>query len=81
MLLSEPMRSNNAIAGNAVRSPRRAPYAAIYKAFATPDALETWLPPRGMTGSMVAFSFATDGPCIERASKRLRRSAAVHAER
>lgn len=39
----------------------RASASAIYKAFATPDALETWLPPQGMTGSMVAFSFREGG--------------------
>lgn len=30
---------------------------AIYKAFATPDAMQTWLPPQGMTAHIVAFSF------------------------
>lgn len=39
----------------------RAPAAVIYKAFASSDALETWLPPRGMTGTMLAFSFREGG--------------------
>jgi uncharacterized protein YndB with AHSA1/START domain len=39
----------------------RASATVIYKAFATPDAQETWLPPQGMTGNMVAFSFREGG--------------------
>ena len=33
----------------------------IYQAFAKPDAMETWLPPHGMTGSMLAFDFCEGG--------------------
>ena len=29
----------------------------IYEAFATASALESWLPPQGMTGEMLAFDF------------------------
>jgi uncharacterized protein YndB with AHSA1/START domain len=39
----------------------RASASAIYKAFATPYAMETWLPPQGMTGNIVAFSFREGG--------------------
>jgi uncharacterized protein YndB with AHSA1/START domain len=35
----------------------RASASTIYEAFGTPGAMETWLPPQGMTGNMVAFSF------------------------
>jgi len=35
--------------------------AAIYQAFATPGAMETWLPPKGMTGRMLAFAFREGG--------------------
>jgi len=34
---------------------------AIYRAFATPGAMEAWLPPRGMTGTMLAFDFREGG--------------------
>lgn len=33
----------------------------IYRAFATPGAMEAWLPPEGMTGSMLAFDFREGG--------------------
>ncbi|OUC13224.1 MAG: ATPase [Alkalinema sp. CACIAM 70d] len=33
----------------------------IYQAFATPDAMEAWLPPQGMTGKMLAFTFCEGG--------------------
>lgn len=33
----------------------------IYQAFATRNAMETWLPPQGMTGRMVNFSFREGG--------------------
>lgn len=33
----------------------------IYKAFATAQALEKWLPPQGMTAHIVAFSFREGG--------------------
>ena len=33
----------------------------IYRAFATPGAMETWLPPEGMTGRMLAFAFREGG--------------------
>ncbi len=39
----------------------RAPAARIYQAFATRDAMETWLPPRGMTGRMLSFAFREGG--------------------
>lgn len=39
----------------------RASASTIYQAFATPDAMETWLPPRGMTGRMLAFAFREGG--------------------
>lgn len=38
-----------------------APARAIFRAFATPHAMETWLPPTGMTGSMVTFDFREGG--------------------
>ena len=34
---------------------------AIYQAFATPGAMETWLPPEGMTGTMLALDFREGG--------------------
>lgn len=34
---------------------------AIYRAFATPGAMEAWLPPEGMTGRMLAFAFREGG--------------------
>jgi uncharacterized protein YndB with AHSA1/START domain len=34
---------------------------AIYRAFATPAAMEAWLPPEGMTGRMLAFAFREGG--------------------
>ena len=39
----------------------RAPASAIYEAFATADAMKTWLPPQGMTGAMLAFTFREGG--------------------
>ncbi|OGU37976.1 MAG: ATPase [Hydrogenophilales bacterium RIFOXYA1_FULL_63_33] len=33
----------------------------IYQAFATRNAMETWLPPQGMTGRMVNFAFREGG--------------------
>ena len=39
----------------------RASASTIYRAFSTPDAMETWLPPQGMTGSMLAFAFREGG--------------------
>jgi uncharacterized protein YndB with AHSA1/START domain len=33
----------------------------IYQAFATADAMQTWLPPQGMTGTMLAFTFREGG--------------------
>jgi uncharacterized protein YndB with AHSA1/START domain len=33
----------------------------IYQAFATPNAMETWLPPQGMTGRMLNFAFREGG--------------------
>ncbi|MEN9937518.1 MAG: hypothetical protein RLZZ387_4097 [Chloroflexota bacterium] len=35
--------------------------AVIYQTFASPEALETWLPPEGMTGTMLAFRFCEGG--------------------
>src|SRR4029434_520433 len=35
----------------------RASASRIYQAFATPNAMETWLPPQGMTGRMLNFAF------------------------
>jgi len=34
---------------------------AIYRAFATPDAMEAWLPPEGMTGRILTFAFREGG--------------------
>jgi uncharacterized protein YndB with AHSA1/START domain len=39
----------------------QAPAAKIYRAFATADAMKAWLPPQGMTGTMIAFSFYEGG--------------------
>ena len=39
----------------------RAAAATIYRAFATVDAMEMWLPPQGMTARMLAFTFAEGG--------------------
>jgi len=39
----------------------RAPASTIYRAFATPDAMNAWLPPRGMTGSVRGFAFHEGG--------------------
>ena len=39
----------------------RASATVIYHAFATPQALEKWLPPQGMTAAIVAFSFREGG--------------------
>ena len=33
----------------------------IYRAFATADAMKSWLPPQGMTGKMLAFAFREGG--------------------
>jgi uncharacterized protein YndB with AHSA1/START domain len=33
----------------------------VYEAFATPGAMETWLPPEGMTATMLAFDFREGG--------------------
>lgn len=34
---------------------------AVYRAFAEPGALERWIPPNGMTGTMLAFDFRDGG--------------------
>ena len=39
----------------------RASAARIYQAFATRTAMETWLPPQGMTGRMLNFAFREGG--------------------
>lgn len=39
----------------------RASSSTIYNAFASADALATWLPPKGMTGSVLAFDFREGG--------------------
>ena len=39
----------------------RASASAIYQAFATPEAMERWLPPQGMTGHILAFAFREGG--------------------
>lgn len=39
----------------------RAPAPTIFAAFAAREALETWLPPQGMTGSVKSFSFCEGG--------------------
>jgi len=39
----------------------RAPASRIYEAFATADAMKAWLPPKGMTATMLAFAFREGG--------------------
>lgn len=39
----------------------KAPPSAVYEAFATPEALETWLPPKGMTGRVLEHDFREGG--------------------
>lgn len=39
----------------------RAKPSKIYQAFESPSALESWLPPRGMTGNLLSFSFREGG--------------------
>jgi uncharacterized protein YndB with AHSA1/START domain len=39
----------------------RASASTVYQAFATADAMVTWLPPQGMTGAMLAFTFREGG--------------------
>ncbi|MHB8210414.1 MAG: SRPBCC domain-containing protein [Acidithiobacillus sp.] len=39
----------------------RASASRIYQAFATRNAMETWLPPQGMTGRMLNFAFREGG--------------------
>ena len=39
----------------------RAPAPAVYRAFTTAIAMETWLPPADMTGRMLAFDFRAGG--------------------
>lgn len=39
----------------------RAPASRVYRAFATARAMESWLPPEGMTGTMLAFAFREGG--------------------
>jgi len=39
----------------------RASPSTVYRAFATPVAMETWLPPQGMTGRMLAYAFREGG--------------------
>ena len=34
---------------------------AVYRAFASAEALERWLPPRGMTGNVLRFDFREGG--------------------
>lgn len=34
---------------------------AIYRAFATPAAMEAWVPPEGMTGTILTFAFREGG--------------------
>lgn len=38
-----------------------APPAAVFRAFAEPEALERWLPPAGMTGTLLRFDFRSGG--------------------
>ena len=45
---------------SASRHMRAAP-AAIWRAFATPGAMERWIPPEGMSGRMLAFDFREGG--------------------
>jgi len=42
----------------------------IYDAFTKPDAIETWLPPEGMTGHMLTFDFRVGGMYRMRLSYR-----------
>lgn len=39
----------------------RASTSTVYQAFATADAMKAWLPPRGMTATMLAFTFREGG--------------------
>lgn len=39
----------------------RAKPASVYRAFATAQALESWLPPKGMSGKVLAFDFREGG--------------------
>jgi uncharacterized protein YndB with AHSA1/START domain len=39
----------------------RASAATIYQAFASPAAMEAWLPPQGMRGKMLSFAFCEGG--------------------
>lgn len=39
----------------------RASSSKIYRAFATAHAMESWLPPQGMTGTMLEFAFCEGG--------------------
>ena len=39
----------------------RASASTIYRAFATAQAMESWLPPQGMTGTMLKFAFRDGG--------------------
>jgi uncharacterized protein YndB with AHSA1/START domain len=39
----------------------RAPASRIFQAFASPEAMERWLPPAGMTGRMLEFDFRDGG--------------------
>jgi uncharacterized protein YndB with AHSA1/START domain len=39
----------------------RASASRVYQAFATARAMESWLPPEGMTGTMLAFAFREGG--------------------
>lgn len=39
----------------------RASASTIYRAFSTADAMKSWLPPKGMTGTMLAFAFREGG--------------------
>jgi uncharacterized protein YndB with AHSA1/START domain len=38
-----------------------APPSAVYRAFETAAAMESWLPPKGMTGQMLVFDFREGG--------------------
>ena len=39
----------------------RAPSSKIYRSLATSQAVESWLPPQGMTGTMLEFAFREGG--------------------
>lgn len=39
----------------------RAPAATIYRSFETADAMKAWLPPQGMTATVLAFAFQEGG--------------------